>query len=167
MSRADLPVDVAKVKRWLRSYNDRDRDIDTQLERLDKLETRLKSFGVPVLSDMPKSPSAADDRTADLVSQKVDLEKEIRTALVDQKTFRNQIYSLIDMVNNPDERAVLRIKYIDGYQWQDICDMLFGSRIDYVDKEESYLRRTHKIHKAALERVVRIINSKEVDIFGS
>ncbi len=149
--------DTDTIKCRLIEYRERERDIENQLERLDRIEMRLKSIGSPVLSDMPKSPSASQDRMADMIAQKIDLEKEIKKEVAEQKRERESIGLLLEKLRHADERAVIRMRYIDGASWNDIVDMLFGGKEDFLDKEDTYLRRTHKIHGSALTNMAKIL----------
>ncbi len=145
------------VKHRLVEYRERERDIENQLERLDRIELRLKSIGSPALSDIPKSPSASQDKTADIIAQKIDLENEIKMAVAEQRQERNAIESILKKLKHSDERAVIRMRYFDGASWEDVVGMLFGGKEDFLRKEDTYLRRTHKIHGSALMNMAIII----------
>ena len=41
--------------------------------------------------------------------------------------------------------------------------LLFGDRVDFNDKEDSYARRVYMIHKAALEDLAQILYPSEGD----
>lgn len=156
----DFEYDVREIKMRLVAYREKERDIDNQLERLDRIETKLTSIGSPTLSDMPKSPSASHDREADLIAQKIDLENEIRQMVQEQKEERDEINRILGKVRHSDEKAVIRMRYIDGLSWNDVVDMLFGGKEDYLGKEDTYLRRTHKIHGSALLSMAQIIDGE-------
>lgn len=145
------------VKYRLQEYRERERDIENQLERLDRIEMRLERIGSPVLSDMPKSPSPAHDRMADMIVQKVDLENDIRMAMAEQKKERDAIGVILKKLRHSDERAVIMMRYFDGASWSDVAYMLFGGKEDFLGKEDTYLRRTHKIHGSALLNMAIII----------
>ena len=42
------------------------------------------------------------------------------------------------------------MRYFDRMSWPDVCEALFGDRVDYIEKYDSYMRRTLRIHGAAL-----------------
>jgi len=150
--------DTEAVKNWLLEYRNMSRDIENQMERLNRIEMKMDSIGSPTLSDMPKSPSPAGDRIADMVAMKVDLESEISGQVARQKEMRGKIETLLRNLRSPDEKAVIRTRYLDGMGWSDVVDLLFGGNRDFLDKEESYLRRTHKIHGSALLNIARYID---------
>ena len=69
---------------------------------------------------------------------------------------RKELEDMIAKLNDPDEQAVLEMKYIDGLQWKNVSLSLFGMREDYEDNPERYMKRTFRIHGAALQRLGRI-----------
>ena len=139
-----------QVKKWLFKYKYEERDIDMQLERLDALESRITSLGSPAISDMPKSPSPAQDRVADMICMKIDLADEIKIAIENHRNRRKHIEKAIAELEKPEEKAVLRARYLDLMDWKSVAGVLFGDRYDFVDREDSYLRRMYKIHSSAL-----------------
>lgn len=149
--------DTDAVKYRLIEYRERAKDIESQTERLDRLEMKILSIGSPTLSDMPKSPSPPQDRTTALIADKIDLENDIRQAIADQRREKEAIEVILRKLRHSEERAVIRMRYFDGASWNDVVDMLFGGKDDFLGKEDTYLRRTHKIHGSALLNMAIII----------
>lgn len=149
--------DTDAVKYRLIEYREREKDIDSQTERLDRLEMKILSVGSPTLSDMPKSPSLPQDRTTALIADKIDLENDIRQAIAAQRREKEAIEVILRKLRHSEERAVIRMRYFDGASWNDVVDMLFGGKDDFLGKEDTYLRRTHKIHGSALLNMAIII----------
>ena len=105
--------DVAAVKRRLNRYREKERDIDTQIERLGRLETRLTGIRSPVISDMPKSHGAVDDRLVNLIAEKDELESKIRGDIKAQTEAWHEIEDILDTLTKSDEKAVIRVRYHD------------------------------------------------------
>lgn len=42
------------------------------------------------------------------------------------------------------------MRYLDGFAWEDISSTLWLSKTDFLEKVDTYRRRTFKIHKEAL-----------------
>ena len=61
-------------------------------------------------------------------------------------TERIRLDDLIDMLDDPVERAVMRYKYIEGMKWEEVC-----SKICYEWSQ------THRIHKNALAHLEKFI----------
>ena len=152
--------DISLVKSRLISYREREVDIDLQIERLDRLETRLHSIGSPNFSDMPKTQSHVHDRTADLIIQKIELEESIQDMVNSQLEERKYFEQLLQMLKSSEERAVIRMRYFDSSSWDNVTDMMFGSKNDFLNKEDTYLRRVHRIHTSALRNLTILITEK-------
>ena len=69
---------------------------------------------------------------------------------------REEIESLIDRIEKPDERTAIEMRYLDGARWKPICFALFGEEPDYDAEEQRYLKRTHRIHGTALLTLARL-----------
>ncbi len=149
---------VDDVKEILRDYRDSEKDIDMQIERLDRIEMKLKSIGSPSLSGMPRDPSPSNSRMADMIATKIDLENEIKRSVEELKAKRKSIESIISKLRHSEERAVIRLRYIDGMGWDEVLDVLFGGKSDFLDKEESYNRRMYMIHGSALSNMAHVLN---------
>lgn len=149
-------MDVEEVKTWLLRYQNGERTIDNLIERFETLETRLQTVSSPQLGGLPRG-TPAHDRMGMLIAQKQELEEKIRSMIREQTDRRHEIEKHIDCLQKADEKGVLLMRYIDGEQWKDISMMLFGAKADYLDREESYLRRTTKLHSRALQNLAKIM----------
>ena len=162
--------DINTVKDWLLEFREREKDIQGQLNRLDVIEMRITSIGSPTLSDMPKSPSPFQDRSAYMIAVKIDLENDIKEQQTEQKRIRKSIEKVVRGLRKAEERSVIRARYLDCAfyhedklsDWNDVSNTLFGDRGDFLDKEESYLRRVHKIHGSALLNMARYIEEHPI-----
>ncbi len=171
----DKRYDTNAVKEWLNDFREREKDIQSQLQRLDVMETRLSSIGSPTLSNMPKSASPVQDRMASMVAVKVDLENDIKRqqkGLLETREMIEKI--LLKALKKSEERSVIRARYLDCCfyhedklsDWNDVNNTMFGDRQDFLSKEESYLRRVHKIHGSALLNMARYIEDNNIKIEG-
>lgn len=142
--------DVDAVKHRLIAYREREKDIDNQIERHELLSQKMISIGSPTLSDMPKAVSPSHDKIANMVAMKMELEESIREDVQKQSEERKEIEEILKHLKKSDEKAVIRMRYLDGVSWNDVVDMIFGGKEDFLGKEDTYLRRVHKIHGSAL-----------------
>ena len=147
--------DVEAVKQRLTEYLENEREIDNQIERLEHLTARMVGVGAQVITDMPRAPSVTNDRMAELLGQKEELEAEIRASVTEQSQERQKIEEILRHLKNPDERAVIRMRYFDRSSWPEVRDMMFGHKADFDEKEETYLRRTHRVHGSALVNMAK------------
>lgn len=93
-----------------------------------------------------------------MVSRKEELENSIRAEVRRQSEKRKLIESILARLRRSDEKAVIRMRYIDREGWSVVAELMFGSRDDYDGKEDTYLRRVHKVHGAALQNMAQAMN---------
>lgn len=146
---------VARLKERLNRYRDMEKDIDNQIERLERLESKLTTVGSPVLSGMPGSPNVQGDRISTLIGQKEQMETDLRDEIKSHEREWNAIEKLICHLHSADERAVIRMHYHDGELWNDVSRMIFSGKPDYEAKQKVYLRRVFRLHGKALLEMAR------------
>ena len=149
--------DVEAVREWLEQYLDTEEEIDGQIERLERLESKMKGISAQVLTGMPRSPSASTDRMADMLSQKDDLERSIKDAVSQQGLIRVKIEAILKKSCKPEEKTVIRMRYIDRSEWNEVLDMMFGNKPDFLDREDSYKRRMYRKHESAILNMARYL----------
>ena len=116
---------------------------------------------VPDLTGMPRGSGTPSDRTGMMVERKMELEEQIDRLKAEEKQERNAIEGLILQLSDPDERAVIRLRYFDRADWESTCGVLFGDRRDYVDRVDAYQNRTYKIHGRALLNLAAVLDELE------
>ena len=144
---SEKPI-TQRIKDRLAAYTAMLRDIDNQLERLDRMEMTMAS---------PPGP----DLTGMMVERKMELEEQIDRLKAEEKQERSAIEGLILQLSDPDERAVIRLRYFDRADWESTCGVLFGDRRDYVDRVDAYQNRTYKIHGRALLNLAAVLDELE------
>lgn len=138
------------MKERLFKYRDLNREIDNEIERLEALERRASSPSSPSMSSMPKSPSPIKDRMADTISMIVDLQNELKVLIEQRDAERCNIEALVKKLKKADERAVIRMRYINLEEWEDIQMMLFGFHEDYLNRYDNYKQRMFRLHNSAI-----------------
>ena len=141
---------IFAIKQRLEDYRSDDREIENQIERLERLNAKMKDVGAQQITDMPRSPSPVRDRMADYISQKDYLTETINGLLAKHKKDRIEIQRVIGHLKNPDERAVVQMRYIDIASWNEVVDMMFGGKKDFVGKEDTYRCRVLAIQRKAI-----------------
>lgn len=148
--------DVDAVKNRLNAYRDKEREIDVKVERLETLVSKIKSIGSPGMSDMPKAPGVSSDKIARDLERKEELQASISSAVADQRTERKAIEAVLEKLKVSDEREVVCIRYFEGSSWSEVAKIMFGMKADYERKQDTYLRRTFKVHGSALLHIAMI-----------
>lgn len=147
---------VEDMKIRLREYRNLNREIENQIGRLERLEEKMYSPSSPNLSGMPKAPSGVRDKFADSVARKIELEKKIRILISQRDDERKAIEVLTSRLRNPDERAVICMRYIDSEEWDDIIEMLFGVSKEVDDDYDNYKQRIFRLHISAISKMAEI-----------
>lgn len=145
----------AGIKAWLLAYREREAEIEMQMERLERYMTRHETAGAQELTGMPGSHRPPSDIMAEYVARKEELENEIRSAISAQNETGREIESILQNMNSASEKSLIRMRYMDRCSWSEVSSMLFGSKPDFEDRRDSYLRRVHRIHKSALSHMAR------------
>lgn len=149
------------VKAWLRSYGELIADIDNLCERAEILREKASSPSSPIIDGMPHEKGGHTDRIGNLVAQCDLLEREAANKLQKSRVLYKQIDTAVKQIKGNGwayKKAVLQMRYLDLATWDEVLDMLFMKKPDFLDKEDSYRRRCHKIHKTALEELTEILN---------
>lgn len=154
--------DVDAIKNRLNAYRDKEREIDVKVERLDTLVSKMKSIGSPEMSDMPKAPGMSSDKIARDLERKEELQNAISAAVAEQRVERKAIEAVLDQLRVSDEREVVCIRYFEGNSWSEAARIMFGMKADYEKKQDTYLRRTFKVHGAALLHIAMIEEDGEI-----
>lgn len=157
---SDKPI-THDIKERLGRYTNLLREIDNQYERLGRMEISMAAPPGSDMTGMPRGSGAPSDRTGMMVQRKIELEEQIKERLAEERAERTAIEAMIRQVENPDERAVLRLRYFDRADWDGICAVLFSDRKDYLERIESYQNRTYKAHGRALLRMAEILKETE------
>lgn len=151
-------MQVEHLKRWLESYQERQRDFEATCERLERLESKLTSPRSAALTGLPGAAASDPDR---LTLPLAELQ-ELRDATAEQaaalRDLRRRIDAAIRLIDGPgwpNQRAVLRMRYIDGEKFETIAQLLFWRDPDFQLKQDSYIRRAFKIRKSALRALAK------------
>ena len=126
------------------------REIDNQIERLERMEATMTSPSGPNLIGMPRASGNTSDRVAIQVARKIELEETIKKAIEAERKEREAIEIMVQQIKKPDERAVIRLRYFDRAEWPEICKILFGESEDFDVNTDNYMRKTFRIHGTAL-----------------
>ena len=134
-----------RIKERLHRYTALLRDIDNQRERLDRMETTIGSPSGPDLSGMPRPQGGVSNPVAAAVEKKLELEEKIQQKEAEEKAERRAIEAMTELMDDPDERLTIQLKYLDRAEWPDV-----------TDKADAYQRRMYRVHGRALLNLAEI-----------
>lgn len=75
---------------------------------------------------------------------------ELRALLDKEAAEYEELVKIINQVPHVAERQVLMARYMDGRTWPEITKTIYGTRKDYQEKQQSYMRRIYRIHGSGL-----------------
>ena len=130
------------TKEELKSYIENKREIEIIKDKLMYLEEKKTSIKSMIINDMPKVTNIENDMIGNLLADIEDLiniykEKELN--LIKQQI---KIEKAISNLEDPTDRNIVRLKYIDGHTWEKICVILNYS-----------WNGIHKKHRKILEKI--------------
>lgn len=88
------------------------------------------------------SKNSGDASFVNVVTKIVKLEDSINTDIATCINLKNEIRTVINEVQDVDEKILLRLRYINFYTWEQVCE-----------KMDVSLRTTYRIHSTALSNV--------------
>lgn len=154
------------VKEWLSRYAVVAREVALLRARADAIRDRAASPSSPTLDGMPRSPGFEGDRLGEVIGIADALDHEAAEKEQDAAALYAEIDGEIRKIGGKygvERRLVLQCRYLDGQAWGGVTYLLFGDRVDFNDKEDSFQRRVFNIHKAALEDLAQILYQSEGD----
>lgn len=149
-------VFITDMTARFKAYRDLNREIDLQIERLEQMEAKAGSPSTPNLSGMPKGSSFQHDRIADTVARIADLRSEIDSLIAERDAEQKALEALIRRLPNADRRLVLRLRYLDSEDWEDVLFIAYGGKPDFNEKYDNYKQRVFRHHKQALTELEAI-----------
>ena len=149
-----------RLKSWLHRYQELQSDAARLLDRLDELRNRIQSARTTHIDGLPHGSGGDVDRIGGIVAQLEEVEEEAREAQEAATAARREIETAIRKITGrgwADRREVLRLRYIDGLRWEDATERLFGDDPKFWDRQDVFLRRAFKLHRAALEALAQFV----------
>ena len=109
----------------------------TEMERLRDYSTRLTSCSFE--GERVSKSRITEAPFARIIEKIIDLEKVINRDIDRYVDLKTEMNAAIDRVLNVDERLLLRYRYLNNYNWDEIAQLLNVSG-----------RTVHRIHSSAL-----------------
>lgn len=116
------------VKEYLRQAYRLDHRIDSDISEMERLREMACSIGAPSFEEHydPNHPTEAPFIRA--LEKVWKLEEKINAEIDRLVDLKAQMRGVIEAVSDPDERMVLRYRYIHNMTWEKIGDVLHADR---------------------------------------
>lgn len=144
------------VKEWLSRYRLAVEEAEGLSERARELRAQVESARTSNLDGMPHHQPFSADRIGRVLGQIEELEQQAHAAWDSAAGVYDELQAAINALPSPNLRTVLCARYLDLLTWERVASVLFGSREDFEQKSDSYLRRTFKFHGTALAELAQI-----------
>lgn len=111
----------------------------------------------PKSKQMDGMPHAASvSRDAGYINDtfdKIEIEKKIDKLKEVIKEEYEQINPLLENLEEPDEKSIMKMRYFHGMEWSDIREIKYSKRWDYFSNMDKYKDKVFKIHGSALKHI--------------
>lgn len=135
-------IKTAKIKERLKRYTLLLREIENQEERLELMKR--------------ETPGGRLTET-----KRARLEEELEKNLKIEGAENKLLESLLESVGEPDERAVIRLRYFDRLDWESVTSAIFGATAGFCDNPAKYKDRVFKLHGLALLSLAIALEAKK------
>lgn len=143
-------------KIYLKKHMNHREELRNEQERYEILESRSSPKSKP-MDGMPHAASVSKDagyiRDA---FDKMEIEKKIDELNELIKEEYQIINPLIEKLEEPDEKSVLKMRYFHCMEWSDIREIKYSKRRDYYENMDKYKDKVFKIHGSALKHMKEI-----------
>lgn len=150
---------ATEIQSWLSSYSAARREAALLRARADVLRMRASSPATSKIDGLPHAPSFDGDKLGAAVGTVDEVEREAE----ELERRAAEIYREIDATvrkldgsRAPELRTLIRLKYLDACEWCDVNFLLFGDRADFSEREDTFMRRSFRLHTEALAELEKI-----------
>ena len=144
MTRKEIKVICADPKKFLLKGQKSKELIAAKRERIDDWRRLADSITVTLTNDGGSGGGYKQSIVENAVCNIVDLENEIISEINNLVTIERNIREVIGFVTDNRFKAILEMRYLNGYSWHIIADRLYYG-VDWVCR----------LHGAALEEIKR------------
>ena len=135
------------VKDYLSQARYLDDRINAKIRQVESLSA-LATSATSALTGMPRNPSKATSKMADIVDKIVDLQAEINADIDTLVDLKREISHMIKSVPNPEYQTILERRYLCFDNWEKIA-----AEMGYE------LRYLFKLHGKALDAITQALSS--------
>ena len=155
-----VSVEVRELKNALIDLLNLSKDIKYQRERYEEMAADIGTVGAPELSDMPKGPPNPSDKIGALLVRFEKLSNEIKALEQQQMDIEDQLENVLKRLKNPDERYVIRLRYIYGKSWREVASTFYKAqdiKIS-VNNQKELENNIQHYHGKALVHMIEVCN---------
>jgi hypothetical protein len=148
---------IKAIKERLHAHIDLIGEYECQLERLARLTASIQAPKAQTYDGMHGGGSSDGDHIAIQVTRKMELEQDIENMKKDIRYDEAKIDAIIRQLDSAEERGILRLRYIDAEDWEEVARIQYHKKADYQRDPDIYLRRAYRKHGEALAKLAKIM----------
>lgn len=130
-----------KIKR-LKQYIELTKEHQQLIESFEEYKSKIYNPAIQILTDMPKAQNQGNEKMDNQIIILLEYEDKLHNKLIDLKNIKQEIENMIENIEETVERMILRYRYIDGMNFENIC-----TKMNYT------WRHTHRLHSKALQKI--------------
>lgn len=127
-------------KEYLQRYQTAYREAQDTEQRITQLRLKYAAPAAIEYSDMPKAHNSEHD-LSDYIVKMDELTDHLISKYTKCMGIEADILNRLDRMERQEEREVLRMRYIDGYRWDEIAD-----KLHYSYRQVMRIRGTALLH---------------------
>ena len=124
-------MEAGGIRGRCEAYADLARDIQNQIDRIERLEADALAPSAPSLDGMPRGRGVPGDRVGRAVALLDQIRETVREMVRAEAAERAELERIMAPLS-AREKSVLRAHYLDGMDWDDMEDVVYmtdrGSR---------------------------------------
>lgn len=158
-----IPIEIENVKLWLRRYAEAHKNCELLQQRLDMMETAAYGSRSAAPDGMPHGGADPVDTIGRTVARLDSLRAKLAAAQAEENSIFLEIDEAIEQINgkkNAEKWSILQLRYLDLVSWNSVNYAIFGANPDFLDREESYMRRIVYMHSDALKDLSAILDAQ-------
>lgn len=128
---------------YLKQYKDISKELERLIEKHDDFKDKFESIMSPIITDMPTMTTYAKDKMDRGLMQKEKLNESIGDTIFELFCKKLDIFNVINSLSSSTHREIMRLRYLEGYKWDEVC----------VELNYSW-KHTHRLHSEALELII-------------
>ena len=126
-------------KKKLKAYIKASEKIQDLIDEIADLQSKVQKV-TPTLSDMPMGSGVSDKST--IIDTYLDMIEDLNTEVKRLREVRREVECLISTIDDWTVERIMRLRYIDGLRWEDIC-----CKVNYS------WQWVHKLHAQGLDYI--------------
>lgn len=150
-----MGITAGAMRKRLEAYVNLRHELSMQAQRLDQKRQTVGDIKSPSY-DPGKAPSTPGDAVAREVLALERLEERVAELAAQERSEHDDLERIIARVTNAQQRALLRLRYFDLMEWQDIAFSFFGDRVDFLTEEHDYVTKCYRLHTRAVSSMCSV-----------